>query len=156
MRLKNKTALKAPLITTVVRHLKKPKPMKYLFSFTFLLLLLSNNMYAQEEIQTDINDNAALVGEWVIDLRPTPQSEGYFQLFIVESIEANTINGTFYGSNLESSLLNDNWEKLYFAFTTRDDSNDYYHSGYLLDGRLFGITYCPKRKFTAPWTGTKK
>ncbi len=130
--------------------------MKYFFSFSFLILLLSTNMYAQEERQTDISDNAALIGEWVIDLRPTPKSEGYFQPFIVESIEENTIQGTFYGSKLESSILNENWEKLYFAFTTRDLSNEYYHSGYLLDGKLFGITYCPNRKFTAPWTGSKK
>ena len=130
--------------------------MKYLSCFTILFLFLSSIMTAQEERQTDISGKEALIGEWVIDLRPTPQAEGYFQPFIVESIEGNTIHGTFYGSNLENSLLNDNWEKLYFAFTTNDSANEYYHSGYLLDGKLFGITYCPNRKFTAPWTGSKK
>ncbi|MDM9631497.1 hypothetical protein [Robiginitalea aurantiaca] len=130
--------------------------MKHLFCFTFLFLSLSSIITAQEEEQSVTSYNASLIGEWVIDLRPTPHAEGYFQPFIVESIEGNTINGTFYGSNLENALLNDNWEKLYFAFTTNDGTNEYYHSGYLLDGKLFGITYCPDRKFTAPWTGSKK
>ena len=130
--------------------------MKNLFCFTVLFLLLSSVMTAQEDRQTDNTDNVALMGEWVIDLRPTPQAEGYFQPFIVEAIKGNTIKGTFYGSKLENSILNDNWDKLYFAFTTNDSTNEYYHSGYLLDGKLFGITYCPNRGFTAPWTGTKK
>ena len=130
--------------------------MKHLFCFTFLFLSLSSIITAQEEEQSDTSYSAALIGEWVIDLRPTPHAEGYFQPFIVESIEGNTINGTFYGSNLENALLNDNWETLSFAFTTNDGTNEYYHSGYLLDGKLFGITYCPDRKFTAPWTGSKK
>ena len=96
------------------------------------------------------------VGVWTIDLRPTAESEGYFQPFIVKSIEANTFKGTFYGSELENPLLNENWEKLYFAFTTKDDNNEYYHSGYMYNGKLYGITYCPNREFTAPWTGEKK
>ncbi|WP_297795695.1 hypothetical protein [uncultured Eudoraea sp.] len=130
--------------------------MKYLFSLTFLVLFITFQMNAQMENQTENNDVDALIGEWVIDLRPTPQSEGYFQPFIVESIEGNNLKGTFYGSALENALLNDNWDKVYFAFTTRDNSNEYYHSGYLHNGELFGITYCPNRNLTAPWTGTKK
>ena len=105
---------------------------------------------------SDMDSTGDLIGDWIIDLRPTAQSEAYLQPFVVESIEDNTIKGTFYGSSLEDALLNDNWEKIYFAFTTKDSRNEYYHSGYLQDGKLFGISYCPNRNFTAPWTGTKK
>jgi hypothetical protein len=121
-----------------------------------LFLLIPIGICAQE---SDINLNKPselLIGEWIIDLRPTPESDGYFQSFVVESIEKNTFKGFFYGSQLEDSQLNKNWKKLYFAFTTRDQTNAYYHSGYLLNGKLFGITYCPNRKFAAPWTGVKK
>lgn len=121
---------------------------------SILLIIIHVNVNAQEEITSD-SKIKTLQGEWVIDLRPTPQSEGYFQPFVIESIDGNTFKGTFYGSELEKTLLNDSWEKLYFAFTTRDSSNEYYHSGYLLNGTLFGITYCPNRNFTAPWTGER-
>ena len=88
----------------------------------------------------------ALQGSWTIDLRPTPDSEAYYQVFEV----------SFYGSTLENGLMNTQWERVYFAFTTSDQSNTYYHSGYLLDGKLYGISYCPGREFTAPWTGIRK
>lgn len=130
--------------------------MKNVFIITLLFLFNSFNSNAQKEKTNDNNKTRALMGEWIIDLRPTPQSEAYFQPFVVDSIEENTIHGTFYGSELENALLNNNWEKLYFAFTTKDSSNEYYHSGYLLDGKLYGISYCPNRNFTAPWTGSKK
>ncbi len=130
--------------------------MKNIFTITFLLLFISSNINAQENKIDDNNKTDRLIGEWTIDLRPTAESEGYFQPFVIESIDGNTFKGTFYGSELEKSLLNDKWEKLYFAFTTKDQSNEYYHSGYLLNGKLFGITYCPNREFTTPWTGEKK
>ncbi|NND51376.1 MAG: hypothetical protein HKN54_03160 [Flavobacteriaceae bacterium] len=129
--------------------------MKTSLIISILLVIIHFNVNAQDEITSDSKINA-LQGEWVIDLRPTPQSEGYFQPFVIESIDGNTFKGTFYGSELEKTLLNDSWEKLYFAFTTRDSSNEYYHSGYLLNGTLFGITYCPNRNFTAPWTGERQ
>ncbi|MBT8255342.1 MAG: hypothetical protein KJO23_02280 [Bacteroidia bacterium] len=129
--------------------------MKTSLIISILLVIIHFNVNAQDEIISDSKINA-LQGEWVIDLRPTPQSEGYFQPFVIESIDGNTFKGTFYGSELEKTLLNDSWEKLYFAFTTRDSSNEYYHSGYLLNGTLFGITYCPNRNFTAPWTGERQ
>lgn len=97
-----------------------------------------------------------LIGEWTIDLRPEPTAEGYYQPFQVAEIEGNTFTGTFYGSAIENGLLNRNWDLLYFAFTTSDASSDYYHSGYLEDGKMYGISYCPNRAFTAPWTGVKQ
>ena len=128
--------------------------MKNILIISIFLLFVPLNSIAQANDNTKTGD--ALIGEWTIDLRPTPESEEYFQSFVVQFIKENTFEGTFYGSQLENSLLNRNWEKLYFAFTTKDQSNEYYHSGYLQNGKLFGITYCPKREFAAPWTGLKK
>lgn len=123
---------------------------------TIILLFFFFTAVNAQQKNDGINNPAdTLIGEWTIDLRPTPEADGYFQSFLVELIEENTFKGTFYGSELENSLINRNWDKLYFAFTTRDQSNEYYHSGYLHNGKLFGITYCPNREFAAPWTGVK-
>lgn len=110
-----------------------------------LFALLPMGLMAQEA-----ND---LVGNWKIDLRPTPESEGYYQYFEVKTIEDNSFTGTFYGSPIKGALLNANWPKLYFSFTTSDNTHDYYHSGYLENGTVQGISYCPGRSFVQPWNG---
>jgi GH43 family beta-xylosidase len=98
----------------------------------------------------------ALKGQWTIDLRPEPEAEGYYQVFDVKGIEENIFTGTFYGSPIENGLINTSWDRLYFAFTTRDSNHEYYHSGYLENNTLYGVSYCPGRTFTAPWTGVKE
>ena len=128
--------------------------MKYLIIFLFLLF--SNYGIAQESISNTSKSTDLFIGHWKIDLRPTPDSEAYFQFFKVNAIYGNTFKGTFYGSEIKNGLINKNWSKIYFAFSTSDQSNEYFHSGYMKDGRLFGISYCPKRDFTAPWTGAKE
>ncbi|WP_191859756.1 hypothetical protein [Hanstruepera ponticola] len=120
-----------------------------------LLLLLPIYLVAQEPSTNSSNQNDLLTGKWKVDLRPTPNSDEYYQPFLVKSINNNTFTGTFYGSDIKNALINENWSKLYFAFSTSDQSNDYYHSGYLENGKLYGITYCPNREFTAPWTATR-
>ncbi len=120
-----------------------------------LLISMSITMIKAQEADTAMSPADPLVGEWSIDLRPTPDAEGYYQKFEVTAIDGNTFTGTFYGSSIENGLINRNWDKLYLAFTTSDASNDYYHSGYLENGTLEGITYCPNRTFAAPWTGVK-
>jgi hypothetical protein len=112
-------------------------------------------------ISQDLKNNSVetldpLIGNWKIDLRPTPESDGYYQSFNVKTINKNIFTGTFYGSEIKNALINKNWDKIYFAFSTSDQSNEYYHSGFLENDKLFGITYCPNRKFTAPWTGIKQ
>ncbi len=129
--------------------------MKINFIIIALLLLIPISVIAQNGADTTKKTNS-LIGNWKIDLRPTPDAEGYFQIFEVKSIDSNTISGTFYGSEIKNALINKNWPKIYFAFSTSDQNNDYYHSGYIENDKLYGITYCPNREFTAPWTGTKK
>lgn len=118
--------------------------------------LASFCLNAQNLTNDSNNTIEPLNGTWKIDLRPTPESDGYYQSFLVKMVTKNTFTGTFYGSEIKNALINRNWSKIYFAFSTSDQSNEYYHSGYLENGKLYGITYCPNREFTAPWTGTKK
>ena len=118
-----------------------------------LLLLVPISIIAQDSTIKSPEQNDPLIGNWKIDLRPTPDSDGYYQSFDVKIVNGNTFSGTFYGSEIKNALINRNWTKIYFAFSTSDQSNEYYHSGYIEDGKLFGITYCPNREFTAPWTG---
>ncbi|WP_411894547.1 hypothetical protein [Winogradskyella sp. A2] len=118
-----------------------------------IVLILSLVVLAPNQNALNSSD---LHGEWKIDLRPTPDSSDYFQMMTVSNIKDNTFEGTFYGSGIKDGLLNTSWDKVYFSFTTSDATNNYYHSGYIENGKLYGISYCPKREFTAPWTGEKK
>lgn len=96
-----------------------------------------------------------IVGEWKIDLRPTPNAEAYYQVFRVETVEENAMTGSFYGSQIENGLINTNWPEIHFAFTTSDATFSYYHSGFLKGTTLYGTTYCPGRKLVAKWTGRR-
>jgi hypothetical protein len=99
---------------------------------------------------------STLEGLWEVDLRPDPEADPYTQEFRVTRVSANSFEGFFYGSPVESARLNRNWDELFFAFTTRDQTFEYYHSGYLRDGVLYGVSYCPGRELVQPWTGVRK
>ena len=125
--------------------------------FLLCFIALPISVFVSGQVNVDVQENVeSLIGNWEIDLRPTPNAEAYYQTFEVLEIVDNAITGTFYGSQITNGLINENWDRLYFAFTTSDQSNDYYHSGYLQNGKIYGISYCPNRKFTAPWTGALK
>lgn len=111
---------------------------------------------AQETINIDGGKEEELIGQWQIDLRPTPDSEAYYQDFVVDALEGNVLKGSFYGSPIEAGLINKSWPNFYFAFTTNDATHAYYHSGYLKEGKLYGTSYCPGRAFIARWTGERK
>lgn len=130
--------------------------MKRQITIIIILLIVPFSVIAQNVADNATKKVKTLIGNWNIDLRPTPETDGYFQPFEVKSIDGNTFKGTFYGSEIKNALINKNWPKIYFAFSTSDQSNEYYHSGFLENDRLYGITYCPSREFTAPWMGTKK
>ena len=130
--------------------------MKRKITIIFLLLLVHFSVITQNVADYETTKINPFIGDWSIDLRPTPEAEGYFQTFEVNSIDGNAFNGTFYGSDIKDALINKNWPKIYFAFSTSDQNSEYFHSGNLENDKLYGITYCPSREFTAPWTGTKK
>lgn len=103
-----------------------------------------------------IYDPEKIKGTWIIDLRPAPNSETYLKDFIITPIVGKEFSGEFYGSKFKTGYFNTDWEYIYFAFTTEDRSNVYYHSGYIDGDKIFGISYSPDRKFTSHWTGKKK
>lgn len=122
-----------------------------------LILVFLNVGFSQSIMDTSIDiSNKSLVGEWILDLRPSPEAALYEQTLLITEQNDKSIKGQFYGSSIENGMINLNWEKLYFAFKTSDRNNDYFHSGYFIDDELFGITFCPKRNFVMPWTGKRK
>ena len=115
-------------------------------------VITSAGAFAQDKAEI-----SELFGLWKIDLRPTPEADAYFQEMVIKrSQNGKDLIGTFYGSPIERPLYNTSWDRVYFAFSTRDQNHQYYHSGYVEDGQVHGMTYCPGREFAAPWTGKKK
>jgi hypothetical protein len=101
----------------------------------------------------DAND---ALGTWVIDLRPTPDSKPYLKDFKFTKIDGEKFDGEFYGYPFEGGFLNTDWDKIYFAFTTSDQSGTYYHSGYIEGDKIYGISLNENRKLMLPWRGEKK
>lgn len=94
-------------------------------------------------------------GTWEIDLRSTPAAEPYLKEFVISNITDKNFSGIFYGSEFTGGQINGSWERIYFAFTTGDKGSSYFHSGYIEDGKIYGISYSPDRKFIMPWSGKK-
>lgn len=101
----------------------------------------------------DVN---ALKGKWILDLRPDPGSEPYYKEFIIEPAGGKAFNGEFYGAKFTGGYFNTDWENTYFAFSTGDKDNTYFHSGYIAGNSIVGISYSQSRKFTSHWTGVRK
>lgn len=101
----------------------------------------------------DAND---ALGTWVIDLRPTPESAPYIKEFKFTKVDGKNFNGEFYAYPFEGGLFNTDWDKIYFAFTTADQSGTYYHSGYIEGNKVYGMSLNENRKLMLPWKGEKK
>ena len=107
-----------------------------------------------ENLKTFDKDN--IKGTWIIDLRPEPNSEPYLKDFLITPNEGKSFSGEFYGAEFSNGIFNTDWENLYFAFSTKNTINTYFHSGYIIGNKIYGISYSSERKFTSHWTGTKK
>lgn len=124
---------------------------------TLALALCSTlTVFAQGETQDSLQTPKQLEGTWIIDLRPTADAEPYLKKFILILESKSSFSGEFYDSLIFNGRINENWDKMYFAFKTEDQSSEYFHSGYMLDGKIYGITHCPNRNFVAPWVGVKE
>ena len=97
-----------------------------------------------------------LFGTWEIDLRPSPEASPYLKEFTVSSFKEGKLSGLFYSTLFSNGRVNAAWKKVYFAFTTADNSGLHYHSGYLDNGKLYGTSFSPGRGFMLPWFSTKK
>ena len=128
---------------------------------TVLFLLVSSVVMAQVEKKNQvpasnkpIADSA--LGNWVIDLRPTPDSDPYLKDFKFTKTYGKQFDGEFYGYPFTGGFLNLDWDKIYFAFTTADQSGAYFHSGYIEGNKVFGLSLNENRKFVLPWKGERK
>jgi hypothetical protein len=99
---------------------------------------------------------ANAIGTWVIDLRPSPQAAPYLKDFKFTKIDSTRFDGEFYGYPFTGGFINTNWDKIYFAFTTQDQSGTYFHSGYIEGNKVFGISLNESRELLIPWNGKKK
>jgi hypothetical protein len=121
-----------------------------LFIFFLILFAVCSSSYSVSD------DPNKLEGTWQVDLRPTPESEPYFKDFEITLAGENSFNGKFYDTEFSGGLLNSDWSKIYFGFTTNDMSGKYFHSGYLKNDTLFGMTYSEGRSFVMPWLAVRK
>jgi hypothetical protein len=121
-----------------------------------LLISIAGIISAQSGSTSENNfDLIEVEGVWVIDLKPAPDSEPYLKEFSIQINEDNSFSGKFYDADFDNGKFNLNWDKLYFAFTTVDASSTYYHSGYIEDDIMYGISFSPERSFTSPWRGKR-
>ena len=97
-----------------------------------------------------------LLGTWEIDLRPTPDAAPYLKEFVVTELVQGSMKGRFYDTSFTNGRINTDWGKVYFGFTTQDGSGSYYTSGYVSEGKLYGVTYSEGRGFVLPWFSVRK
>lgn len=120
----------------------------------FLFSAFAMQCYGQKT-SNKINIDS-LLGTWVIDLRPTPTSQPYLKDFKFTKIYDKQFDGEFYGYPFTGGFLNLDWDKVYFAFTTTDQSGTYFHSGYSEGNKINGMSLNENRKLLIPWQGEKK
>lgn len=106
--------------------------------------------------QTPKLDTTKLIGTWKVDLRPTPKAPDYFKSFEVAKVDGNTFTGVFYGTEIQNGRINTDWETVYLAFTTEDNSGVYNHFAKLVGNRLEGASHSLGRKFLLPWRAEKE
>lgn len=99
---------------------------------------------------------ASLVGEWKVDLRPTPDAAEYFQTMVIDSIKDGALTGKFYGSQMSDGRINAGWGAVRFAFTTSDGSGQYHTHAVLRGNRIEGTTHSVGRGFLSYWTAVRQ
>ena len=124
---------------------------KGIISLSLVICLFSIKVNSQTKPVAD-----SVLGTWIIDLRPTPESAPYLKEFKFTRVEGKKFDGEFYGYPFTGGFLNTDWDKVCFAFTTQDQSGTYYHSGYVEGNKVYGITLNESRGFVLPWKGQKK
>lgn len=126
----------------------------------FFLLVSTVTMAQGEKTNQPSSSNKPVadsaLGTWLIDLRPTPDSEPYLKEFKFTNIYGKQFDGEFYGYPFQGGFLNTDWDKICFAFTTADQSGTYFHSGYIEGNKVVGISLNENRKLLISWRGEKK
>ena len=96
-----------------------------------------------------------LIGEWQVDLRPTPDAPAYFKSLMIESVAGNKLQGRFYDTEIEDGRINTDWSDVLFTFITKDGGGSYYSTAKLVNGRLEGTTHSPRREMLSVWTAER-
>ena len=123
------------------------------FPIHIFVLILSFQLTVNAQTDKRLD---SIAGVYVVDLRPTPNSEAYMQEFVVSGWDKNSFNGSFYGAEIKDGLINRKFKNTFLAFTTEDRTNTYYHFVKILSDRIEGLTYSSDRALIQPWTGLKK
>lgn len=126
---------------------------KRFYGLVVLMLVVSSLGFGQTTSKIDLS---TLVGTWKVDLRPTPDAAEYFQEFVITKIDGKTFSGTFYGTEIKNGKVNTDWETVYLAFTSEDQSGLYSHFARLDGKKLLGATDSLGRGFLLPWRAEKK
>ncbi len=125
-------------------------------SVPVLLIYLALTACATDKLDATPMDSTRLLGAWRVDLRPTPDSEPYYQALVVTSVEANSFAGTFYGTDISQARINTDWRKIRIAFVTVDGSGEYHHSAVLEGDTLEGLSNSTGRGFLSYWSAVKR
>ena len=96
-----------------------------------------------------------LLGEWQVDLRPTPDAAPYYQTLTIQSIDGGKITGQFYDSEIQHGQLNTQWNTVQATLITSDGSADYHTTLKLANGQLEGTTHAPARDLFSIWTAAR-
>lgn len=99
-----------------------------------------------------------LSGTWEVDLRPTPDAAPYLRPMVLKVSEDNRVSGYFYGNEnlLRWGFVQTNWGEPRIAFITGSRDEEYYHSAKLVNGKLEGLSHCPKRNLLSVWFAVRK
>ena len=114
-----------------------------------LSLLICFDLCAEQSLENQ------MLGEWMLDLRPTPEAESYFMPFKITEVDGKTFKGVFYGTEFEDGIINNIWGEIHFAFTTADGRSSYHHSGTVDGEQIKGRTHSPGRQMLSVWTGNR-
>jgi len=96
-----------------------------------------------------------MTGDWTVDLRLSLDDPVYSQPMFLEVAEDNTVEGTFYGAQIEAGRVGSAQGRECVAFRTSDGSGVYQHSACLVGAVLVGQSWSEGRGFVLPWTATK-
>ena len=130
--------------------------MKKVSIISILCMCIAHFSFSQNEANTTPAPESYLQGEWVIDLRPSPEAAPYLKEMKIIFNDGKRFAGSFYDTPFENGVINTTGGETYFAFSTKDGRATYFTSGKIENGELKGLTYCDNRDFVMPWTGKRK
>ena len=94
---------------------------------------------------------SGLNGSWSVDLRLNASAPAYSQPMELEIGADGAVTGSFYNTAIEAGRAADSNGRTCFAFTTRDGSGPYQHSGCLRGEVVEGQSWSTGRNFLLNW-----